>query len=127
MEGTLPTGHFIEDDPEGEDVGAVVDSLSLHLFGRHAGNGSHHHSLLGLRPGDDLGVEHVFLNRFEDLGQSEVEDFRTTLLGHHDVRRLQVPMGDAFVVGGCEGIGERYPDIEEPCQVHSFFGYELLE
>src|SRR4051812_24266199 len=40
------------------------------------------------------------------LGEAEVEHLHLALVGHEDIRRLDVAMDDAAAVGGVEGIGD---------------------
>src|SRR5262245_34532046 len=46
------------------------------------------------------------------LGQAEVENFHSPILGHHYVVRLQVPMGDARPVCGSQAFGDLRANVE---------------
>ena len=48
-EGAAAGGHFVEDDAEGEDVGAMVERAAGDLFGRHVGGCAHDDADLSLR------------------------------------------------------------------------------
>ncbi len=97
LEGPRTGGHLVQDDPEGEDVGARVDGLSLQLLRRHVRDCSHHHAARCHRLGRQLGGPFVTLSG--ELGETEVEDLHLPLGGHHDVARLEIPMDDAPAVG----------------------------
>ena len=105
LEGPAARGHLVEDGPEGELVGAVVDRLSGRLLRRHVAD----------RPENDAGAR--LLSRGQDLtsvgerrrgfGQAEIENLHETLGGHHDVLGLQVPVNDAR----CVRLGEAGGDL----------------
>ena len=43
--GPGPLGHFVEDQAEAPDVGAMIDGFAAGLLRRHVGDGSDHHAL----------------------------------------------------------------------------------
>src|SRR5882672_1806185 len=88
--------HFIEDQADGEQVGAAViglleQNLGGHVGGSAAASGHGPHALRGLiRSGGSPGA----------AGDAEVEDLHPVAGGEHDVFRLDVAVNDAFFVGG---------------------------
>ena len=51
-EGAAAGTHFVEEDAEGEDVGAMVERAAGDLFGGHVGGGAHDDADLSLCGGD---------------------------------------------------------------------------
>ncbi len=49
--GSFSGQHFVENDPEAEDVASVIHLLSPRLLRRHVGDGSHDLSGIGLPTG----------------------------------------------------------------------------
>ena len=114
-EGPPAGGHLIEQDSEREDIGPLIDRLSFHLLWGHIRHRAHDESFLGQGP-----CRLVFASGHRaalvQLGQAEVEDLHPAFLVHHDVGRLEIPMGDALLVGGAQGIGQGNGDVEDPIQ-----------
>jgi hypothetical protein len=112
-ERPLPGGHLVEDDAEGEDVGAVVDGQALGLLRRHVGDRPHDAPVLG----DRLRLLRravAVVGSLPQLGEAEVEDLEPPVRGEHHVVGLQVPVQDALPVGSGHGVGEGDREREEP-------------
>ena len=97
-EGRRADQHLVDDDPQGVDVGAVIDLLgkSTTLFGRHVGRRAHHRPCLG------LGAAPRQLA--PQLGDAEVEHLhagaeRPAVVRHQEqVVGLEVAMNDLLAV-----------------------------
>ena len=61
-EGLMASHHFIENDAETEDVGALVDIVTEDLFGAHVARGPHDNARAGLNPGRELAVRCAITN-----------------------------------------------------------------
>jgi len=115
---------FVETNPEGPDIRALVDSFPPRLFGAHIRRCPQDHS-----QGRSFG-EGGRLRRFdrvlvgvpvgERLGETEVQNLHRSVGADLDVRRLQVAMNDAVRVRCLETEsdlledGEYLPDAEPP-------------
>jgi hypothetical protein len=95
--------HFVEDDAEGEEVGAVVDDLVEDLLGGDVEGRAEDDAALGQAGGCLVAVAH-------GDGQPEVEDAgdRGAVLAplHHDVAGLEVAVDQAATVGVGEALGQ---------------------
>ena len=96
-ERQLAGQQLVEDHAEAVDVGAAVDlvRLAAGLLGAHVGG----------------RAQHLALERHRDLarvalGQAEVHDVRAARRRRHDVRRLDVAMDHALLVGVVQGVGD---------------------
>jgi hypothetical protein len=47
------------------------------------------------------------------LGDAEVEDLDPSVGADHDVAGFEVAVGDAALVGGAQGVGDRNRDFQE--------------
>lgn len=110
VEGGPAREELVEDDAEGVDVGAGVDVAAVHacLLGGH---------VLGraeeLRGAGDGGL--VGELRADGLGDPEVDDLGMRLAvdhGDEDVRRLEVAVDDALVVGVLDGETDALEELE---------------
>jgi hypothetical protein len=93
LERPLAGDHLEQHDPDGVDVGALVDDAAAdRLLGRHVVR----------RPDDDVGLRRVAAGGAAQPREAEVEDPHVLagadLLGDHDVRRLDVAVGDPLRV-----------------------------
>ncbi len=110
-EGAAAGAHFVEENAEGKNVGAMVERAAGDLFRRHVGGcaqddadlrlcGSH-----GGVAGGALGVD-VFC-------EAEIEDFDAAVMGDHDVGGFEVAMDDALFVRGGERVGDSLGDFDD--------------
>ncbi len=134
VEGKLAGGHFVEDDGEGEEIGASVEIFGADLFGGHVGYGADGGAGAGemLRVGDGrdsiailgwLGAG-VGVGLF---GEAEVEDFGVAAAGDEDVGRFYVAMDDAGGVSGVESVGDLNRDVEKLIEIDGAIGDEVFE
>ena len=101
-----PGRHFVEQQTKRKDVGARIQVITANLFGRHIRRSptdvsDHRDRLLrtarGVRPGE--------CNAFrEQFGQTEIEHFGLTALGHENVRRFYIAMNNALDMSGVERV-----------------------
>ncbi len=114
-EYTVGRQHLVEHAAEGPDVGAPVDAAAPRLLGAHVAGGTQDHAGLGglqhRRRGAHLGVRPRRVAR-ESLGEAEIEQLHAAVLVDHDVRRLQVAVHDALVVGALERPGDLQRDLQ---------------
>ena len=105
LERLLAREQLVEDRPEREDVRAVIDRESLHLFGRHVARGPHDRA--GLRVARARWRARLLAGSdgLDSLRQAEVEDLQVAVPGDEEVLGLQVPMDDALLVGSREALG----------------------
>ncbi len=101
VKGAVAGQHFIEDHAQRVDVGATVHLLdvgrvasgqSAEMFGRHVGDGAAKHG---------LGLVAVEL-----LRKIEVKQHRLAVAADQDVRRFDVPVEDAAIVGVLQTLGQ---------------------
>src|SRR5262245_59023902 len=99
--------HLVEDNAQAEDVRTMVDLFPLRLFGRQVRDGAENNSWLS----EKRGRESFFFRRQalrlveqENLGETKVKDLEPTPCSDHDIGKLQIPMDNAFSVGGTHGI-----------------------
>ncbi len=104
--GWLPCRHFVEHFAEGKDIRARIRRLSLQLLGGHVLEGADDHASAG-----ELGLllRHLGERIGERCGtglhgEAEVEQLRAGLR-QHDVRGLQIAMGNAQLVCFGQGVG----------------------
>ena len=102
-ERASPGQHLVEDDAEGEDVGARVDEIADRLFRRHVARGADGRAGAGQRHagGGALGRRVV---RLADLGDPEIQHLHQVVVGDHDVARLQIAMHDAGTMRAPHGL-----------------------
>ena len=107
-ESALRGEELVDDDPEAEDVGAVVDVVTADLLGRHVGG----------RPEDDAGLrEHRRRGRAVGrglLGEAEVQDLETAVRRDEQVLGLEVAVDDPLLVGGGEALRELDRVVDRP-------------
>ena len=94
-ECAFPRQHLVQDRAERKDVGSLVRRPAADLFGRHISNGSKDGARLRSQR-RRLAAGQSGMLRLDQLRQTEVEDFDSSILGDEDVLRLQVPVDDPF-------------------------------
>ncbi len=97
-EGDLAGDHFVDDDPQGIDVRALVDLGRLRLLGRH---------VLG-RADHDAGTGEP--RRVERPGDAEIHHLGVPLAVDHDVLGLEVAVDDAQPVRLGQPLGDLLGD-----------------
>ena len=112
LEGALAGRHLVEHLAQREDVRAGVDGLALELLRRHVGERSAAARLLAGHRRNG-GVRAIRPRRRAELCEAEVDDPRPAVVSQHDVAGLEVPVHDAALVGGMQGVGERDRQLEE--------------
>ena len=101
---------FVQQDPEAEDIGPMIDLRAARLLGRHVGRRAERHPRLGHVPGACHGpVAAECVHKFR---QTEVDDLRVSLFGQHHVGRLQVAVHDADLVRARETFGDLDGDVK---------------
>ncbi len=103
--------HFIKHHAERENVGTRVDGFRFGLLGRHVGGRAQDRS--GLRKADELSVIFTGLRRNSNLGKSKVKKLQPGR-GHQNVCGLQVPMRDALLVRGIQGVANLTGVFQRP-------------
>ncbi len=103
----LASQHLDQDQAEGPNVGPLVHYLSSGLLGTHIGRRAHHDSLARgfQRQRRGLGQFCFRQLRLQRLGQAEVQHLDLPLEGDLHVRRLQVAVNDALLVGYLQSLG----------------------
>jgi len=87
-----------------EFLGRSHSAIAVEASGRHVRDGSHNHSRAGLTLRHGLRGVARQRSRFQ-LRQTEIREFRVTVLGDQDVIRLEIPMQDPGLVRGGQAIG----------------------
>ena len=101
--------HLEEHDPEGPDVGPPVDRLAAGLLRRHVGGGAEDEAGRGAGVGERRGLRQVGrrgARALPRLGEAEVENRGLAVGSELDVRRLEVAVDDALLVGLFERLGD---------------------
>ena len=117
----------MQDHPQREDIGPVVQRFALQLLGGHVGHGAHHDAVTGVKVGRHLGVQGLLRLRRRDLGQAEIQDLDAAVRRDHHVAGLEIAVDDALVVGGGEGLGQRRADLDDPLDRHPTLGDEAVK
>ena len=125
-ERPLAGRHLVEQDPEREDVGAVVERQALRLLRRHVGDRAHDAPVLGdgLRL---LGGVVARIGVVAQLGEAEVEHLEPPVRREHHVLGLQVAVQDALAVRRAHGVGECDREREEALHREAARGDLLAE
>jgi len=125
-ERPLAGRHLVEDDPEAEDVGQMIDRLALGLLRGHVGGGADDGAFPGQQLRGSVGLE-VDLDLVGQLGEPEIEDLHAAVVRHHDVGGLEVTVGDAALMGGAERRGNGHGNLEEALAGHPAARDQLAE
>src|SRR5580704_2274401 len=98
-----PRGHFVDHESKGEQVGARVQFLALHLLWRHEGDGARG----GARGGEIFGcygaglVNHVSTLQVgwcRHFCQAEVEYLDMPALRNEEIGGFNIAMNDSYCV-----------------------------
>jgi hypothetical protein len=95
-----PGEHLVEDDAEGEDVGAMIRRRATYLFRRHVADRAEHDS--GGRVESRHRRARRLRQRRRQPRQPEVEHLHATVIGQEDVLGFDVAMDDALVMSGAK-------------------------
>ena len=99
--------HLVEQDPEREDVRAVVAPPTPHLLGGHVAHRPEARALARHRRRRRLlGIQAL------PSGQAEVQDLDPPVRGQEDVRGLEVAVRDRLRVGGGEAMGHVHRGLD---------------
>jgi hypothetical protein len=105
--------HLEEHAAEGPDVGARIDVLAASLFGRHvAGCADDHTRKRSAGDGSSRRRIEIGGPGRERFCQPEVEHLDGSAVCELDVRRFQVAVDDAALVGHGEGVGNLLRDAD---------------
>jgi len=102
-EGVFSRGHFVENNAEGELIGAEVDGAAGGLLGRHITEGTQENA--GFSLGDGRRIVEIALAARGGFCQAEVEDF-DGVGRNHDVFGFQIAVNDTEFVGLGEALGD---------------------
>ena len=110
LRGPRPLDHFVENQAEAPDVGAVIHGLAAGLLRRHVGGGSHHDTLP--RAGN-RGHVRLRCGRRSHLGEAEIEHFHAIARGDEDVGGFDVAVDDARAMRGVQRVGNLDAHVEQ--------------
>src|SRR5207249_8328997 len=65
--------------------------------------------------------------RWSELGQSEVENFCLAAPGYEDIRRLNIPVNDAFAMSGVEPLGDLDSQVHQTLHLQGPGFDQMLE
>ena len=105
----FPSRQHLEDDAaEREDVAPLVDAQAARLFGAHVRRRPEDDPRLGRVSGHRRGQRRLGGSRLTalDFGEPEIEHLDLTVGCDLNVRRFEIPVNDAVLVGGFEGIDQ---------------------
>ena len=114
LESARAGNNFVEDGAETENVGAMIDDVAAHLFGRHVADGAENRagrSGGGRGDGGAAGAGTCAEGRL--LGQAKIENFYAVVVGDENVFGLEVAMHDALVVCGGETVGKMQREVRD--------------
>src|SRR5271165_880346 len=130
-EGPASSRHFVEHEPEGEQVGAGVQLLAPHLLRRHVcrstgvyaepadvedrGRNTASYRCGGLRV--FLGYR-IFLATLDQLCHAEVQNLDHAAISDEDVYGLDVTMDDTFFMCGLQSIQDLKSNIQQAIEGH---------
>ena len=107
-ERPLAADHLVQQRPEGEQVGPVVDVRhTRRLLGCHVAGGSHHLAGHGAEQGRGHRCCPVACRRhLGGLGEAEIEDLGVAVFGDEHVGGFQIAMNDAGLVRRTQRLGD---------------------
>jgi hypothetical protein len=89
----------------------VIDVESRHLLRRHVRRRADHGADLRRQIGRGIGVRCRRIG--PHLRESEIEHFHPAVVAQDDVRRLQIAMDDAAIVGGGQRLRHGARDLDD--------------
>src|SRR5437660_2373185 len=127
MKRPLPAEHLVKDHSEREDVGAMVDTLAAHLFGRHVANRPHNDAGIGVhahRFGFRFPIYFACKSRTSQLRQTKIKNLDAAISHDEEIIRLEIAVYDALLMRGRETFGDlqRIFDrlaLRQSCATHS--------
>ena len=123
LRGPRPLDHFVENQAEAPDVGAVIHGLAAGLLRRHVGGCSHHDTLP--RAGNR---GHVRLRCGRPaLGEAEIEDFHVVARPDEDVGGFDIAVDDARGVRGVQRVGDLRAHVEGCVQAQRTGGEPIFQ
>ena len=112
-ERTSPGQQLVEDGPERPDVRAPIQHLSLRLLRAHVGGRAQDHARFRTQHGTGDDSRILMTVRFtQDFGEAEVEHLHLVVGGELHVGWLQIPVNDAAVMRGLQGLRDLPSDAE---------------
>ena len=116
-EGAAAGQHLVYEAAEGPEIRALVDGLPAGLLGRHIGRGPEDHPHIsdgrrGDRGKDPGRADRSWLGVADGLRQAKIQHLHRAIGSDLDVRRLQIAVDDAVIVGGFERVGDLARDGE---------------
>jgi len=103
-------GQLVQHQPERKNVRRAVDSFSASLFGRHIADRSEHGANFRAARGVDPRSHGL---GGQQAGQPEIEHFHVSIVTHHDVLGLHVPVHDSLGMGGGEGLRDLAANVDD--------------
>ena len=109
-ERSAPCEHFVEDDPERENVGAMVGGDTADLLGRHVADRAQHHTVARLHV-RECGACGGLRKRGHLTREAEVEHLDASVGDEKHVLGLDIAVDDALVVRRSERAGHLRGDV----------------
>jgi hypothetical protein len=122
MKGQCARGHLIQDRSKGKQVGACIQFLRTRLFRRHVRN-----SAQGAAGACEVVRLYILCCQClrigrripcTDLRQAKIQNLGVSTLRHKDIRRLDVPVNNAFGVCGVQSISNVNRNRQEFFKFH---------
>jgi len=120
--------HFVQHQPEREEVRSRIDLFAAQLLWRHVGQRTDCAARVGQeRTGFELRRRRVSMRSARvGLDEAEVENLRS-VRGQQDVGGLDIAVDDAGGMSRLKGVGEGRADLEEGPQVQRALPDSLLQ
>ena len=119
-----PLDHFVENQAEAPDVGAVIHRLAAGLLRRHVGGCSHHDAL---PCAGNRGHVRLRCGRRSHLGEAEIEHFHAIARSDENVGGFDVAVDDARAMRGVQRVGNLDAHVEQRVQAQRTGGEPLLQ